>query len=120
MATKIEKLENNIVKIYVTVDTEVAKKAYNSAVSRAAKQINIPGFRKGKAPFNVIEKYVGEARLKEQVVDDVLPLELSKAVSENELDLALEPAIESFKFSVGEPLEVVVSAELKPEVVLGQ
>ncbi len=120
MATKIEKLENNIVKINVTVDAEVAKKAYNSALSRAARQINIPGFRKGKAPLTVIEKYVGEARLKEQVVDDVLPLELSKAVSENNLDLALQPAIESFKFSVGEPLEIVVSAELKPEVILGQ
>ena len=56
MSAKIENLENNIVKVDITIEAKVAEKAYNNAVSKMAKQVNIPGFRKGKAPKNVIEK----------------------------------------------------------------
>ena len=120
MTSKIEKQENNIVKINITVKAEDAQKAYNSAIARAAKQINIPGFRKGKAPNNVIEKYVTPERLKAQVVEDLCPYEISKAVSDNKLDLAIQPAVESFHFNLGEDLLINAVAELKPEVKLGQ
>ncbi len=120
MTSKIENLENNQVKINITLSAEDAKKAYNSALSRAAKGITIPGFRKGKAPNNVVEKYLTQERLKAQVVEDIFPYEMSKAVTDNSLDLAVQPAIESFHFDLGSDLTIVAVAEVKPEVTLGQ
>ena len=120
MSAKIENLEQNVVKVDITIDAKTAEKAYNNAVSRMAKQVNIPGFRKGKAPKNVIEKYIGPERIKVQVVEDLFPMEFAKAVDENKLDLAVQPAIESFSFDLGKDLTIVAKAEVKPEVTLGE
>lgn len=120
MSAKIENLEQNVVKVDITIDAKTAEKAYNNAVSRMAKQVNIPGFRKGKAPKNVIEKYIGPERVKVQVVEDLFPMEFAKAVDENKLDLAVQPAIESFSFDLGKDLTIVAKAEVKPEVTLGE
>ena len=54
----IEKQENNLVKITITVDEKTANDAYNKTLKRIGSNINIAGFRKGKAPNNVIEKYL--------------------------------------------------------------
>lgn len=120
MSAKIENLEQNVVKVDITIDAKTAEKAYNNAISRMAKQVNIPGFRKGKAPKNVIEKYIGAERVKVQVVEDLFPMEFAKAVEENKLDLAIQPAIESFNFDLGKDLTIVAKAEIKPEVTLGE
>jgi len=120
MSQKIEKLENNQVKFDITIDAKTAEKAYNQAVSKMGRQVNIPGFRKGKAPKNVIEKYLGEDRIKVQVIEDLLPNELAGAIDENKLDLAIRPSIQSYDFEVGKDLTVVAIAEVKPEVILGQ
>jgi len=120
MSAKIENLEQNVVKVDITIDAKTAEKAYNNAVSRMAKQVNIPGFRKGKAPKSVIEKYIGPERIKVQVVEDLFPMEFAKAVDENKLDLAVQPAIESFSFDLGKDLTIVAKAEVKPEVTLGE
>ncbi len=119
MSSNIEKKENNTVKINITIDKDVAQKAYDNAIMRFSKGTNIPGFRKGKAPKNVIEKYVTQERIKVQVVEDLFPAELQKAISENSLELAIQPVIESFSFDLGKDLTIVASAELKPEVELG-
>ena len=119
MSAKIENLENNIVKVDITIEAKVAEKAYNNAVSKMAKQVNIPGFRKGKAPKNVIEKYIGAERIKVQVVEDLFPIEFSKAVDENKLELAVPPSLESFSFDLGKDLTIVAKAEIKPEVLFG-
>ncbi|MCD8024317.1 MAG: trigger factor [Candidatus Gastranaerophilales bacterium] len=120
MAVKIENLENNAIKFDITIDAQDAEKAYKSAVSKFGKNASIPGFRKGKAPSNVVEKYVGKERIKVQVVEDLFPPEIRKAISENKLELAIQPAIESFSFEVGKDLTIVARAELKPPVELGQ
>ena len=120
MTAKIQNLEKNEVKIDITIDKEVAKKAYDSALSRMAQHVNIPGFRKGKAPRNVIEKYVGQERIKVQVIEDLFPSEISKAISENSLELAMQPVIESFTFDLDKDLIIIAKAELKPEVELGK
>ncbi len=120
MTGKIENLEKNAIKIDITIDAKVAEKAYKAAVSRIGKSVNIPGFRKGKAPQNVIEKFVGTDRIKVQVIEDLFPAEFARISQENQLELALQPSIESFHFEVGKDLTIVAHAELKPEVTLGQ
>lgn len=120
MTGKIENLEKNVVKIDIIIDAKDAQKAYDNAISRFGRQAAIPGFRKGKAPKNVVEKYVGPERVKVQVVEDLFPAEISKVISDNKLELAIQPMIESFHFNLGEDLTIVAKAELKPEVELGQ
>ncbi len=120
MSVKIENLEKNIVKLDITVDAKTAEKAYNNAVISAGKHVNIPGFRKGKAPKNVVEKYITPERLKVQVVEDLFPSEFSRVASENNLEIAIQPVIESFHFDTGKDLTIVAKVELKPEVTLGE
>lgn len=120
MTSKLEILEKNTAKIDITVDKDTAQKAYDSAVKKMAQHVNIPGFRKGKAPKNVIEKYLGVDRIKVQVVEDIFPFEFNKAVADNKLEVATQPSIEAFNFELGKDLTITAKVELKPEVELGQ
>ncbi len=114
----IEKQENNLVKITITVDEKTANDAYNKTLKRIGSNINIAGFRKGKAPVNVIEKYVGVERIKIEALESIFPMEFSKIAQEEKLDLATQPQIENFEFEKGKDLTIYVKAELKPEVNL--
>ena len=114
----IEKQENNLVKITITVDEKTANDAYNKTLKRIGSNINIAGFRKGKAPVNVIEKYVGAERIKIEALESIFPMEFSKVAQEEKLDLATQPQIEHFEFEKGKDLTITVKAELKPEVNL--
>ena len=64
MNTKIEKLPENIVKVDIEIPAQEAVKYYNEAAKKFAQYVNIPGFRKGKAPRNIVEQHVGEECLK--------------------------------------------------------
>ena len=82
--------------------------------------MNIPGFRKGKAPFAIIEKQVGKERLQAEVIDRVFPFEFQKAVDENKLNIAFRPTIENVDFALDKDLTLKAKVELKPEVTLGK
>ena len=120
METKIEKLENNVVKLNIEIDAETAEKEYNKACKRLAQRVNIPGFRKGKAPRAILEKNIGTESIKHEVLDSLLPSVFSKAISENNLDPITQPTLESYEFEVGKVVKVVANMELKPEVKFEQ
>ncbi|MEI3254421.1 MAG: trigger factor family protein [Candidatus Gastranaerophilaceae bacterium] len=73
MKTTVEKLENNMVKVDIEIDAETAEKEYNKACKRLAQRVNIPGFRKGKAPKAILEKNIGAEAIKHDVMDSLLP-----------------------------------------------
>ena len=73
MNTTIEKQENNIVKVEIEVPAKEAVTYYNNAAKRLAQYVNIPGFRKGKAPRNIIEQNIGEDRIKHEALEAALP-----------------------------------------------
>ena len=112
--------DKNIATIDMTIDSKVAQDAYNRALKAFSGQVNIAGFRKGKAPKNVVEKYVGVERIKAEVIDRLFPAEFQKAIDENKLNIAFRPALESVEFNVGEDLKLKAKVELKPEVKLSQ
>lgn len=118
MSVKIEKLEKNLVKLDIVVDAETAAAEYSKAARVLSNHVNIPGFRKGKAPRNIVEKHIGEARIKQEALNNLLPPVFANAIAENELDVASEPYIESYEFEVGQEVKVVAKIELKPEVVI--
>lgn len=120
MKTTVEKLENNIVKVDIEIDAEVAEKEYAKACKRLAQRVNIPGFRKGKAPKAILEKNIGIEAIKRDVLDAILPEAFSKAITENDLNLITEPYLESYNFELGLPVTIIAKMELKPEVKFEQ
>ena len=120
METKIERLEENQVKLDITIPAKEAVQYYNDAAKRMAQYVNIPGFRKGKAPRNIIEQSVGEERIKHEALESALPRIFSETIRENSFDVVTQPYIESYDYKVGEDLKIVAKIELKPEVTLGE
>lgn len=120
MKTTVEKLEHNMVKLDIEIDADTAEKEYNKACKRLAQRVNIPGFRKGKAPKAILEKNIGTEAIKHDVLDYILPNVFSKAIEENKLDLITQPSLESYDFELGKPVKVVAKMELKPEVKFEQ
>ncbi len=112
--------DKNIATIDITIASDVAKSEYERALRTYGANINIAGFRKGKAPNNVVEKYVGIERIKAEVIDNLFPTEFQKIVQEKDLNIAFRPAIESYEFENGKDLKIKATVELKPEVKLGQ
>jgi trigger factor len=118
MEVKVEKLEKNLVKVDISIDAETAAQEYSKACRHLSNNISIPGFRKGKAPRNIVEKHVGDTRIKHEALNRMLPGIFASAIAENELDVATEPYIESFDFELGQDAKIVAKIELKPEVVI--
>lgn len=118
MEVKIEKLEKNLVKLDISIDAESAAQEYSKACRVLSNNIAIPGFRKGKAPRNIVEKHVGEARIKHEALNKMLPAIFAGIISENDFEIATEPYVESFDFELGQEAKIVAKIELKPEVVL--
>ena len=120
METKIERLEENQVKLDITIPAEEAVQYYNDAAKRMAQYVNIPGFRKGKAPRNIIEQSVGEERIKHEALESALPRIFSETIRENSFEVVTQPYVESYDYKIGEDLKIVAKIELKPEVTLGE
>ena len=119
MKATLEKEPQNVVKINIEVPVADAVEAYNKAVKRLAQYVNIPGFRKGKAPRNVIEQNIGVDRIKHEALENELPRYLSQVIEENNLEVATQPYIESYDYNIGEDLKIVAKVELMPEITLG-
>lgn len=118
MKIDIEKADQSTAHINLEIDAEHASMEYNKACKRLGQRLNIPGFRRGKAPRQVVEKAVGIDRIKQEVLDRVLPHAFADAISEHQLDLVAPPQIETCNFEVGQPLTVKATLELRPEVTV--
>ena len=119
MNTTIEKQENNIVKVDIEVPAKDAVNYYNNAAKRLAQYVNIPGFRKGKAPRNIVEQNIGEERIKQEALENALPKIFSDVIKENNFDIVAQPYVESYDYKIGEDLKISAKIELRPEVTLG-
>ncbi|MGM9993695.1 MAG: trigger factor [Candidatus Avigastranaerophilus sp.] len=118
MTVTIEKLDNNEVKLNIEIAPEVTSWEYEKACKKLAKRVNVPGFRQGKAPKLILEKYVGIAALQREVLDSLLPTIFEDAVNENNFELVTAPNVESYEFKDDKTLKIVAKLELKPEVNL--
>ncbi|MBE7704628.1 MAG: trigger factor [Cyanobacteria bacterium SIG29] len=118
MTVTIEKLENNEVKLNIEIEASVTTWEYDKACKKLSQRVNVPGFRQGKAPKNIIEKYVGIAAIQREVLDSLLPTIFESTIEENKFDLVSAPSVESFNFADDKSLKIVAKFELKPEVKL--
>lgn len=120
MKFTVEKENENVYKLDITIPAKDAARAYEEAVKRIAQYVNVDGFRRGKAPRAVVERQVGTERIKHEAMDAIMPKAIAEAVKENNLDVITQPYITKFDFTVGQDLTVEVKVETRPEVVLGE
>ena len=121
MECKVEKTENaNEVKLNVTIEAEKFDEAIKKVYFKSAKYFNIPGFRKGKAPMNIVEKYYGKEIFYEDAFNEVVPEELEKAVEENKLEVVSRPDIDVTQIGKGQDLIFTAVFQTKPEAELGK
>ena len=120
MNTTIEKQPENIIKVDIEIPAKEAVNYYNNAAKRLAQYVNIPGFRKGKAPRNIVEQYVGEDRIKHEALEGALPKIFSDVIKENNFDVVAQPYVESYDYKIGSDLKITAKIELRPEVTLGE
>ena len=120
MSVKLEKLENNIVKFEVTVEAEKFNEAMKKSYIKNAKKYNIPGFRKGKAPMNMIKKFYGEGVLYDDAINICCEETYSKAVEAHDIHPVDYPQIDIVE--IGEGKDFIYSAQVTvmPEVELGE
>lgn len=120
MNVKKEKIEENVVKLEITVESEKFNESMKKAFVKNAKKFNIPGFRKGKAPMNIIKKYYGEGVFYEDAInfccDDTYP----QAIKENDVKPVDYPKIDIVQ--IGEGKDFIYTAEVVvfPKVKLGE
>ena len=119
MAVKSEQIEKNLVKLTFEVSAEDFAKAINNAYKKNASKFNIPGFRKGKAPKAIIEKYYTEAVFYDDAINEVLPDAYDAAVKEAGVDVVARPEIDVEDIKKGENVVFTALVTTKPEVKLG-
>ena len=121
MNCKVEKTENaNEVKLELTVEASRFDEAIKKVYFKSAKYFNIPGFRKGKAPMKIVEKYYGEEIFFEDAFNDIAPEVLEEAVKENNIEVVSRPDIDVKQIGKGQDLIFTAVFQTKPEAELGK
>lgn len=117
MNIQTERLDNHKARFTVTIDTARLEQAKQSAARKLSQRVNIPGFRKGKAPYRIIQQYFGDAAILEDAIE-LLGNDLYKqALDESGIDPYGPGALEDFKIEPEPSLTFVVP--LQPTVDLG-
>ena len=121
MNCKVEKTKNaNEVKLEITVEAEKFENAMKKVYFQNAKYFNIPGFRKGKAPMNIVEKYYGEQIFYEDAFNEVATEAYEEAIKENKIEAVSRPEVDIAQMEKGKDLIFTAVVQTKPEVKLGK
>ena len=122
MKVKVENVENkaNEVKIEFTVEAEKFNEAIQNVYKKNAKYFNIPGFRKGKAPFKMVEKAYGIQIFYEDAFNEIAGEVYSKGLEDNKIEAVSKPEIDLVQIESGKDLIFTAVVQTKPEVKLGK
>ena len=121
MNCKVEKTEKaNEIKLEITVEAEKFENAMKRVYFQNAKYFNIPGFRKGKAPMNIVEKYYGAQIFYEDAFNDVATEAYDEALKENKIEAVSRPEVDIIQMEKGKDLIFTAIVQTKPEVELGK
>lgn len=120
MEAKMEKINVNVVKFEVKVEAVKFNEALTKAYKKNAKQFNVPGFRKGKVPMNVVKKYYGVEVLLEDAINYAIEGSYPEVLSENNIIPVDYPQIDVVEVGEGKDLIYTAEVTVYPEVELGQ
>ena len=119
MTATWEKKEGNEGVLSVTVPAEKVDKAIDQAFKKVVKQINVPGFRKGKVPRQIFEQRFGVEALYQDAVDILLPEAYGEAIDETGIKPVDQPEINVTSIEKGEDMTFEANVVVEPEVELG-
>lgn len=122
MKVTLQKQEKNQLCMEVEVDALHVSDTYEKRFREASRSVNIPGFRKGKAPRKILEKYIHTDMVKQDVLEYLVSESYSEALKglDESVEPISEPQIELVKFDLNEPLIFKATLEVKPEIKLGK
>ncbi|MDN8595854.1 trigger factor [Corynebacterium tuberculostearicum] len=115
MKTTVDKLSDTRVKLTVNVPFAELDQEIDQAYAAIAQQVSIPGFRKGKAPRQLIDARFGRGPILEQVVNDMLPSRYEQAVKENDLKVIGQPDVDISKIEDKDFVEFTAEVDIRPE-----
>ncbi|MDD4801993.1 MAG: trigger factor [Syntrophomonas sp.] len=120
MGAKLEKIENSEAYLDVEVDAETLEQGLEKAYRKVVQKVNLPGFRKGKAPRTFLEAHYGKEILFEDALELVIPDAYEKALVDLEIEPIANPEFDIGEIKPGEVLQFKVKVAVKPEVILGK
>ena len=121
MSVKVENTENkNEVKLSFVVEAEKFEEAMKKVYTKTAKYFNIPGFRKGKAPMQLVERQYGSEIFYEDAFNELVPEVYDAAIKENNVEAVSKPNIDITQMEKGKDLIFTATVQTKPEVKLGK
>ena len=136
MSLQVEKLEKSMAKLTIEVSAEEFEKACETAYQKQKNRIQLPGFRKGKAPRKMIENMYGKEvfyedaaneiipeayeKAYEDAANEIIPVAYEKAYEECEEEITSTPEIDVIQIEAGKPFIFTALVALKPEVKLGK
>lgn len=118
MNVTVERVGNDAT-LKITLPAEEVNKGFKKAVAKIAGQVNIPGFRKGKAPRNIIEMHYGKEAVKQEAFELVANQCYTEALEQEKLIPVSDPKVEDSVFEENKDMELTIKVTLKPEVKLG-
>ncbi len=119
MSLQVENLEKNMAKLTITVSAQEFEKALNESFQKNKNKFSVPGFRKGKVPRDMVEKFYGNTLYKD-ATDIILDKTYADAVEESGLDIVSNPEIGIKEIGKGKDFVYTATVAVKPEVILGQ
>lgn len=119
MSVTFERVENEAT-LKITVPAVEVTKGFKQAVQKIANSANIPGFRKGKAPRNIIEMHYGKEAVKQEAFELLANKAYNGAIEEEKLIPVEDPKVEGSVFEEGKDMELTIKVTLKPEPELGE
>ena len=120
MKVTVENGENQQVTLTIEVEAAEVSKAVERACKRLANRVNIPGFRKGKAPRMIVERHVGKDAVMQEAFDLVAPKAFGDALEEQKIDPVTRPNIDIVTLEEGKDLVFKATVTPRPEVKLGE
>lgn len=120
MSVKKEDVEKNKVELEITVEADKFSDGVNKAAKKLAGKVNIPGFRKGKAPRRLVEQYLGTQALYNEALDNIIGPAYAEGVLRSTIQPVDQPEISLVQIEEGKELIFKAKVTVKPEVALGE
>ena len=117
MKFKQSKEKNRQVSLDVDLDDKDLEPYYKIGYKKLVKKITIPGFRKGKAPYHIIESQYGKETILSEALDNILSDKTSEVIKESSLESYMPPKIELKNFN---PIKFTIILPLQPQIALGE
>ena len=120
MSVQVEKLEHNMARLTIEVEAEKLDKAILKAFNKQKNQFNVPGFRRGKVPYAMIEKVYGPEMFYEDAANDLINEAYPDAYDNCGESIVSSPQIDLVQIEKGKPFIFTAEVALKPPVTLGE